>query len=72
MARKGTKFNRYFLEVKSEAIRLYLEEGMGYVAVAQRLGLRSKTHVETWVKRHLEGKGFQDERLRAPVKPDEQ
>lgn len=70
MAKKGTKFNQYSEEIKREAVRLYLEEGMGYVAVAQQLGLRSKTQVKAWVKRHNEGKSFEDERLRPPVKPN--
>lgn len=69
MAKKGTKFNRYSIETKLEAVRLYLEEGLGYQAVAQRLGLRSKTQVEIWVKRHKEEKSFMDKRIRPPQHP---
>lgn len=49
------------MEFKQEAVRLHLQEGMSYQAVTQKLGLNSKTQVETWVKRHKEGKSFADE-----------
>lgn len=64
MAKKGRKFNQYSIEIKAEAVRLYLEEGLGYRVVAKRLGLRSKTQVEMWVKRHQEERSFADERSR--------
>lgn len=70
MAKKGAKNNRYSIETKLEAVRLILEEGMSYRAVAQHLGLRNKSQVEAWVKRHKEERSFADERLRPPARPD--
>ncbi|MGN7170586.1 helix-turn-helix domain-containing protein [Paenibacillus cellulositrophicus] len=54
------------MKIKEEAVRLYLEEGLGYRTVAERLGLRSKTQVEVWVKRHQEERSFADKRSHPP------
>jgi transposase len=44
MAKKGTKFNRYSIETKREAVRLHLEEGLSYSQVAHFLVSRRDTH----------------------------
>ncbi len=52
MAKKGSKFMRYGPEIKEQAVKLYVGEGMSAREVAARLGLKSKTQVQEWVKRH--------------------
>lgn len=37
---------------------------MAYREVAKRLGIRNKSQVEVWVKRHREGQPFKSEVLR--------
>ena len=39
----------YRAEVKEEAVCLFLEEGMTYEAIAERLGIRKAARIERWV-----------------------
>ena len=40
----------YGAEVKEEAVRLFLEEGMTYQAIAERLEIRKAERIEVWVR----------------------
>lgn len=40
----------YGAEVKEEAVRLFLEEGMTYQAIAEQLGIRKAERTEVWVR----------------------
>lgn len=40
----------YRAAVKEEAVRLFLEEGMTYQAIAERLGIRKAKRIEVWVR----------------------
>ena len=42
----------YEVEVKLEAVRLFLEEGKSRAEIAQLLGLRSAGRVKAWVSQH--------------------
>ncbi len=46
--RKGSV--HYRAEVKEEAVRLFLEQGMTYEAIAERLGIRKAERIEAWVR----------------------
>ena len=49
----GKKGSRHYpLEIKLEAVRLFLEEGRTRAEVAKMLGLRSKKRVEVWVSQY--------------------
>ena len=48
--KKGS--THYALEIKLEAVRLFLEEGRTRAEVAKMLGLRSKKRVEVWVRQY--------------------
>lgn len=48
--KKGAK--HYGVEVKLEAVRLFLEEGKTRAEIAKILGLRSEGRVKTWVSQH--------------------
>ncbi|MEH6937272.1 hypothetical protein V7056_05325 [Bacillus sp. JJ664] len=46
MALKGSKFNKYLIEFKLKAVKLY-EEGYGsYNTISKDLGLRSSTQLK--------------------------
>jgi len=58
MAQKRQKFQKYSLEVKSEAIRLK-EEGYSYQQIADRLNIVSIDTVTTWwMKYQRDGHAF--------------
>jgi len=40
----------YSAKVKAAAVRLFLEEGMTYHAIAERLGIRKADRIEAWVR----------------------
>ena len=40
----------YRAGVKEEAVRLFLEEGMTYQAIAERLGIRKAERIRAWVR----------------------
>ena len=40
----------YSAGVKEEAVRLFLEEGLTYQAIAERLGIRKAKRIEAWVR----------------------
>ena len=48
--KKGMK--RYPLEVKLEAVRMFLEEGKTRAEITKLLGLRSEGRVEKWVRQY--------------------
>ena len=68
MAKKGQTFQKYTLEIKSEAIRLR-EQGYSSQQVADRLNIISKDTVKTWWRKyqrdghafHLDNRGRKKE-----------
>jgi transposase len=48
--KKGMK--HYAVEVKLEAVRMFVEEGKTRAEIAQLLGLRNKERVEVWVRQY--------------------
>ncbi len=40
----------YSAETKEEAVRLFLEEGVTYQAIADRLGIRKAMRIKKWVQ----------------------
>ncbi len=40
----------YEAAVKEEAVRLFLEEGLTYQAIAERLGVRKAKRIKAWVR----------------------
>jgi transposase len=52
MPKKGQKCISYSVEFKHKAVELYLEQGMGYWAVARKLGLSSMSYVQRWVRNY--------------------
>ncbi len=40
----------YEAAVKEEAVRLFLEEGLTYKAIAERLGIRKAKRIKAWVR----------------------
>jgi transposase len=69
MAKKGQKFASYTPEFKMEAVRLYLEEGLSYQAVAKQLGVPSHTQIRQWVKKYRNGESLEDHRQSGLRKP---
>jgi transposase-like protein len=67
MARKGQKFQQYTSELKAEAVRLYEEEGVSYQTVADQLGIKSRTQVKQWVKKHRNHETLEDKRGKGTV-----
>jgi transposase len=52
--KKGMK--AYSREVKERAVHMALEEGMGYAAIMEALGIRDRWRVRRWVRAYqLEG-----------------
>jgi transposase len=62
MPKRNRTNNRYSKEFKAEAVRLHLEEGMNPYQIAEKLGIRSKTQVQQWVKKHQNGTLQEDQR----------
>ncbi|MBG9771892.1 transposase [Brevibacillus laterosporus] len=62
-AKKRRTNIRYTEEIKTDAVRLVIEENMSY-RVAKQLGIRNKTQVLVWVTRYKEGQPFQKEAFR--------
>ncbi len=52
---KRLPYGRYTREFRQEAVKLVLEEGMGWVEAAERLSLPTST-LTNWVKAAKEGK----------------
>ncbi len=48
--KKGMK--HYATSIKEEAIKLFLEEGLTYRAIAERLGIRKADRIERWVRQY--------------------
>jgi transposase len=49
----GTKgMVHYSIEIKTEAVRLFLEEGYTYREIAKQLGIRLTGRIEVWVKQY--------------------
>jgi transposase-like protein len=62
MALKGSKFNKYSIELKLKAVKLY-EEGYGsYNTISEELGIRSSTQLKDWVKMYRSGELYDDQR----------
>jgi len=60
MAFKGSKFNKYSIEFKLKAVKLY-EDGCGsYDKISEELGLRSSTQLKSWVEKYRNGKLLND------------
>ncbi|MEH7402873.1 transposase [Gottfriedia acidiceleris] len=49
MAVKGSKFNKYPIELKLEAVRLYREGYASYETISKELGIRRSTQLKAWV-----------------------
>ncbi len=48
--RKGMM--HYTPELKKEAVRLFLEEGITYRKIAEQLGIRKAERIEVWVRQY--------------------
>lgn len=59
-AKKDQKFIRYTPELKKEAVRLRLEEGISESKIIEALGIRSETQVRAWVEKYQNGESFDD------------
>ena len=61
------------LEIKREAIRLYLDGHMTYAAIAERLGISKARRIESWVRAYRqEGElGFHKPKGRPRKKQDQ-
>jgi len=57
-------FNKYSKETKLKAVKRYLNDGLSYQAVADEMGIKSKTQVDRWVKKFkkLGGSVFDNEK----------
>lgn len=62
MAKKGQTFEKYSEELKQRAVDMYLSNNMSYESVNTALGIRNYTQVKVWVKKHLNGEAFTDQR----------
>ncbi|WP_019120481.1 helix-turn-helix domain-containing protein [Brevibacillus massiliensis] len=49
---KGQKLNTYSLEVKTEAIRLHVEEGWTYRQITEHLNIYDKDRVKRWMQKY--------------------
>ncbi|AKG33301.1 helix-turn-helix domain-containing protein [Paenibacillus durus] len=58
MAKKGQKFQTYGEEFKTAAVQAYLEGTGSYTTVSARLGIRSKTQLQEWVKKYKTGEAY--------------
>ncbi len=45
------KLNKYSKETKLKAVKRYLDDDLSYQAVADEMGIKSKTQVDRWVKK---------------------
>jgi len=45
-----TGMKHYELEIKREAVRMFLEEHHTYGAIAKKLGIRKAARIEVWVR----------------------
>ena len=49
----GTKgMTRYSVEIKQEAVRLFLEEGYTYLEIANQLEIRLMDRIKVWVRQY--------------------
>ena len=49
----GTKgMKHYTISIKEEAAKLFLEEGLTYREIAERLGIRKADRIESWVRQY--------------------
>ncbi len=58
MAIKGQTFTSYSNEVKTEAIRLHVEENWSYRQVTEHLGIHDKDCVKKWMRKYREAGEF--------------
>lgn len=54
MPAKGQTFKKYTTEFKLQAVKMYLEDGMGYNRVIRELNLISSSYIRRWVKNYRE------------------
>ncbi|MHA7098174.1 IS3 family transposase [Priestia aryabhattai] len=62
MAKKGQTFTTYTKELKSEVVRLKLEEGWSYSQLREHFGIKSDAQIAEWVKKVQNGESFNDQR----------
>lgn len=58
MAIKGQTFKSYSNEVKTEAIRLHVEENWSYRQITEHLGIHDKDRVKKWMRKYREAGEF--------------
>ncbi|MCC0566463.1 transposase [Brevibacillus borstelensis] len=51
---KGQTFKNYSVEFKLQAVKMYLDQGMGYNRVTRELDLISSSYIRRWVKNYRE------------------
>jgi transposase len=56
VGKKGEIQNTYPPEIKLEAIRLHLDEGVPYKSIMSRFGIIDESAVKTWVREYRDGK----------------
>lgn len=64
MAKQGQQYKKYSIEFKLQAVKMYLENGMGWDMVTKKLDLPSNRHIRRWVKAYRESGvlGLEDQR----------
>jgi transposase-like protein len=61
----------YEVEVKQEAVRMFLEEHHTYVVIAKKLGIRKAARIEAWVRMYRqEGELSFHKRIGRPLKAE--
>lgn len=58
MGKKGEIQTKYPPEVKLEAVRLYLEEGLSYEQVATKLGIVNQGNLKRWIQKYRKGERY--------------
>lgn len=71
MPTKGQKFANYSTEFKLKAVRLYVEDGMGYNSITKELNLISSSYIRRWVKNYREHglQGLEERRGKGSMSP---
>jgi transposase len=64
MPKKGQQYKKYSIEFKLKAVKMYLEDGMGWDMVTKKLNLPTNRHIRRWVKAYRESGvlGLEDQR----------
>ncbi|USG65312.1 transposase [Brevibacillus ruminantium] len=71
MPMKGQTFKKYSVEFKLKAVKMYVEDGMGYNRVTQELNLSSSSYIRRWVKNFREYglEGLEERRGHRKISP---